>query len=176
LPTVTDKKSVRAESVRATVRNWIMARVTKEGEVELPDLAKSAIAHFGRDSHFKQQLFEESLYQLVYDLGQKALQTSRRVDPDIVPEREDGKIVRSIFAKWMEHAGDHHVAVLQMSKEDLKLAEAERRERGAHETAIANLWRYLREHMKGSDEIVADRFTSAQIETLYRRFVSGEEK
>lgn len=172
-----DKHTVRSESTRSKVRAWVIARIRKEAEVEIPELAKDAINHFSRDSGFKQALFEESLYEIVYAIANRAVGSTRSLNPieEITGEPGDAPPV-SVFYRWMEHCGDRHVAVLNMTKEDLKAAEHERRERGAKEVAVANLWKYVREHMKSSDEMVADRFTSAQLETLHRRFVSGEEK
>lgn len=170
-----DKRSERKESMRSKVRAWILAKVRKEAEVELPELAKEAITHFGRDTSFKQAFFEESLYSMVYELASKAVGSTRTINtPEIDGEATDGPAPKSIFATWMEHCGSRHVAVLNMSKEDLKMAEQERRERGTKEHALADLWKYVRTHMKSSDEMVADRFSSAQLEVLYRRFVSGE--
>lgn len=175
--TTTDKRSMRTESTRARVRSWVLAKVKKEAEVEIPELAREAIQYFSKDADFKQSLFEESLYSMVYDLAQGAVSSTRISNPpEIEGEQGDGAPPVSVFYRWFEHCGTRHVAVLNMSRDDLKLAEQERRERGDKEIAIANLWKYVREHMKSSDEQVSDRFSSAQLEVLHRRFLSGEAK
>lgn len=178
MPTATlDKRSVATESTRSKVRAWVLAKVYKQAEVEIPELAHDAVAHFKKDATFVDALFTESLYDLVYAIASKAVGSTRIINtPDITPEEGDGAPPKSVFYRWMEHAGSRNVAVLNMTKEDLKLAEKERRDRGSYNIALADLWRYLYTHMKQGDEMVADRFSSEQIETLYRKIVDKEAK
>lgn len=184
-PTVTvDKRSAKAESTRAQVRQWVIQQTADEPIVEATELAKRAVKYFGKDATFKQSFFEESFYQMVYQIVVMTISATRIYSsPEIDPIEGDGSTAsngtkrvapRSIFERWMEHAGDHHVLLLQMTKDDLKVAEHTRRMVGSTHIGIANWFKYLREHMRPGDEMVQDRFNPAQLEKLYAKFISGE--
>jgi len=147
------------ERTRVRVRNWINARIEDRSEVDLALLRDEAIREFSRDDHFVQRFFEENLTTLVYDIASGVAAQTR---------------VASRFDRWLEHVGENrHVRVLAMRREDLAAAETERRARGRHEIAIADLFAFVRSKLASHEEVVGDHFTAEQLESLLAIFETG---
>lgn len=159
------------KSTRALLKEWVTERIDGADEVQIPVLVEEAMRHFLADQGFVSRFFKENVRALVYDFVQSAIANSRGELVslgDNVVNRETFKQKarkRSVFATWMEHVGDRHVQLLEMTREDLLIAAKERSERAATEQSIARLWRAMAQKLEGG-QVVKEVFTVEQIEHL----------
>lgn len=164
MPTTTTMSS------RAQLKEWIAKRIAGEDEVILPDLVQECIVHFSKDSAFIQSLFKEALRELVYTYGMHVIKNSHSLIPvgeGGISREEITKRSRkhSVFANWLEHAGDRHVRLLEMTREQLLEAAQERRNRGNHEIRLAVLWETLAQQLEGGQR-VSSKFTTEDIDVM----------
>lgn len=159
-------------SSRTRVRQWVREQIEGREEVRIPDLAQDAVQAFRKDTKFLRQLAEESLRAMVYDLAQRTVEQTRGMwiaGDDIVTKEAIKKRANShsVFRDWLEHVGDKHVRLLDMTREDLFVAADEREKRGQHEIELAALWRTLAQRLEGG-ETVGSKYTVDEIESMRR--------
>ncbi len=163
--------ATKERSIRSRVREWVQNEIKDETEVSIPTLTASALAHFRGDQAFIQGLMQEMLRPMVYELALAVVQSSRgslvTLGDTIVTRDEVAKKARTrnVWGTWLEHAGDRHVALLDMTREDLLLAATERQDRGEHELELAKLWRKLADGLEGG-QVVRERFSAEEIEKV----------
>jgi hypothetical protein len=158
-------------SSRAKVRQWVREHIEGEEEVRIPDLVNDAVRDFGKDRKFLTALANEALRDMVHDLVQSQVGRSRSlylVGDTALDRKGIRKSARkqSVFASWLEHAGDRHFRLMDCGREELLIAAEERAKRGNHDLGLAALWRTLAEQLEGG-QVLREKFTPEQIEELY---------
>ena len=156
------------------VRDWIYQEIDGMDTVKLPELANAAVAHFSQDPTFVHAFLETHLRPIIYDLAQKAMAATRGRENVIMAGEtlltrdgisKDAKKLQSKWERWLEHVGDRHVRLTEMTKSDLLKAAEERRKRANTDIRIAALWEALAERMEG-DQKVGELFTPEQIDKV----------
>jgi hypothetical protein len=170
----------RATSARGMLREWIRLwlREHQGGGASLPGLREEAIAHFSLNSRFMDALLRESVGQVFYAEVQGEVAKTRAhgliIHGDELVRRDE--IARRAFlarrdprkwAGWLEHASPgKHLLVMDMTREQLLVAAAERRQRGNREHAIARLWVAMADRMEEGQR-VREAFGPEDIERLH---------
>ena len=161
-------------SHQAQVRLWIKGQVDGAPAVRLPDLTDRAVEHFSKQKPFIRSFLAEQLRPIVYEQARIVLQDTRRDGAPILlgdelVNREEFKrratAIASKWSQWIEHSGDRHIRLLDMTRADLLAAAEERYQRGQREMGLARLWRKLAAGL-GDGEVVRERFTPEQIEEV----------
>lgn len=156
-------------SSRSKVRQWVRESIEGREEVRIPDLVNEAVKVFNKDRKFLTALANETLRDMVYELARTAVGNSRLITLGDEAVNLEGVKRRarthSVFASWLEHAGDHHVRLLDMTREDLLVAADEREKRGQHEVRLAALWRTIANGLEGG-QTVGSKYTAEEIEDM----------
>lgn len=165
--------TIKVENTRAILARWVREHIDQEAEVNLPELVNEAITHFSADKTFLTRFLRENIRALIYDLVQGMVASSRGVDRVLLGDTvtTSDKITKrarsaSVFSNWLEHVDNHHVRLLDMTREELLIAATERIARGEAELHLANLWRTLAEDLEGGQR-VRERFTAEEIEQVH---------
>ena len=160
-------------TARAKIRDVVRLRIQGADEISLPTITDSVVALLMQDDDFVAEFMRTTLRSEVYQQVAAVVAATR--DLSIVGDTamSEGAVKRkanefaSRFLGWYEHAGDRHVQVMEMTREDLIVAAAERRQRGDREFRLANLWTRLADSLEGGQK-VSERFTAEQVEALYQ--------
>jgi hypothetical protein len=155
-------ETVETVTARGRMRALVESMVEGRPEISLVEVANDARARLEADPQFVAAFLSEYLPSAVYDVVQRMVAEQRQ--PKY--RRKGEEVRRSRFMDWYEHAGDRNVRVLDMTREDLRLAAEEREMRGATEYRIAALWRRIAGKLK-SGQTVGDRYTAEEIESMY---------
>lgn len=156
---------------RKQVRAWVRDRIADQSSVEVASLYKEMVTHFSQDREFVSAWLLETLPAVAYEATlQVCAQTrSHIVFGDEILSRGETEVrlkdARPRWQAWLEHVGDRHVRLMDMTKEDLRTAATIRRERGETELRYAELWDELASRIKGRKK-VAEVFTVEQIEDI----------
>lgn len=175
---------VATQSTRSQLRAWITSELQDQAEIKLPALSQKAIEVFSQQPVFIRSLLEEMLPSMVYDLAKSVVSGTRNngderqfIAGDSVMTqqaiKERGRQISSRWKNFLEHTGDRHVRLLDMTKSDLLQAAQERRQRGLTELRYANLWEELASKLKDNQK-VGDKFTEEQIERMNQRINNDE--
>lgn len=166
-------------TARARLRAWIQEELQGKSEVNLPDLTDRAVQYVAKNRALLRSVLQELLRPLVYEEARLAVSKSRGGPPearmvqlgdDLVNREALSSRARRMSRKWLEfteHAGARHVLLMDMTADDLTLAESERRARGDVEYGYANLWAKLRGRLEPGQR-VRDVWTAEEIETAHR--------
>ena len=156
-------------SSRTRVRQWVRDHVAGKEEIRIPDVVDAAVKDFSRDRKFLTALATESLRDMVYEITKDTIGRSRMILLGEVGTNHDGVKRRArthtVFRDWLERVGDHHVRLLDMTREDLLVAADERQKRGQHEVAIAALWRTIANGLEGG-QVVGTKYTADEIAAM----------
>lgn len=171
----------KEKSTRARLSEWVRAELGTADEVQIPALTERAMQHFIKDKGFVAALFRENVRSLIYEVVQTVVSNSRgelvQLGDEVVDSQEFKARARrrSTFESWLEHVGDRHVRVLDMTREDLLVAAKERTDRGNHELELARLWRAMARKLEGGQQ-VREVFTAAEIESLRASLIKGKKE
>lgn len=163
-----------AQTARQQVYAWVRGELDGQTTVRLPELTDRMVAHFSTDAEFVSAWLSETLRPIAYDAVQRVIAGTRAyviIADEAVPHEEAVRAIKAKRPRWqafLEHAGDRHVRLFEMTRQDLLLAADEREKRGAAEMRLAALWRYLAEQLNDS-ETVGQHFTEAQIADIAGR-------
>jgi hypothetical protein len=180
------------DSPRAQLSTWVMGEIQGKPETKIPELTERAISIFQWRQPFVQALMEEVLPDMVYEIVRRAVARSRAASNDpwslvlagdkVLTVDELRSQGRSLAAKhwrnWLnyrEHAGDRHILLSEMTKEDLLLAAQERQNRGDVEYRYARLWGELASRLKARQK-VGQKFTDEQIEQINQKLNQHDEE
>ncbi len=158
-------------SPRRQYRAWIREELEGREAVSLPELTETILVRLKSDAALLDAWLSESLAPLVaQDIRQICSATRSHVvfgDEALAPTALKAKVAASKprWQAWLEHAGDRHVRLMDMQKEDLLAAADEREQRGMSNIELAALWRELAARLP-ADRKVGDLFTEEQIEAL----------
>jgi hypothetical protein len=155
-------ETVETATARGRMRSIVEGLIEGRPELSLVEVANDARVQLEADPQFVAAFLSEYLPSAVYDVVQRLVAEQRQ------PKyRRKGESIRpSRFYEWYEHAGDRNIRVLDMTRDDLRLAAEEREQRGATELRLARFWRSLASKLK-SGQTVGDRYTAEQIEAMY---------
>lgn len=163
-----------AQTARQQVYAWVRGQMGGQASFSLPELTDRMVAHFSTDKDFIAAWLGETLRPIAYDAVQRVCATTRAyvvIADEAVPHAEAVRAIRERRPRWqafMEHAGDRHVRLLDMTRRDLLLAADEREKRGAVEMRFAALWRHLAQQMTDT-ETVGQHFNETQIEEIAKQ-------
>lgn len=175
-----------ASTARQQVRTWAKEQITHDREISIPDLATECVQFFRQDHAFVDALLNETIRAMCYEQIRIVVQDTRRECPGPAPiimagDRivsrgqilEAGKAFAQRWATWLEHVGDRHVRLLDMTSADLRTAAAERRKRADHELTVVALWDTLARRLK-PDETVGKRFSVEDIERINQQLQNSK--
>lgn len=171
----------KTESARTRLRSFIREAVKDQSVIRLPDLTNKAVKFAIKDKAYLKALLIELLRPIVYAEAQEVLGQSRakeRVGKNKLIQMGDGVTSREsvrnssnvMSRKWLEfkeHAGDRHILLMDMTADDLALAESERRKRADVDYGYANLWARLRTRLEDGQR-VRDVWTPEEIDAERR--------
>lgn len=172
-------KTIKEPTARVQLRTWIQNELTGKSEVNLPDLAAAAVEHVTKNRKLLNAVLLDMLRPMVYEEARLVVSGSRGAPPsermvqlgdDLVSREALSGRARRMSRKWLEfteHAGSRHVLLMDMTAEDLDLAESERKARGDVEYGYANLWANLRARLEPGQR-VREVWTAEEIEQAYR--------
>lgn len=162
------------DSPRRQVRTWLREQIADQTEVEIAVLYRRMIAHFAEDPTFVRAWLAETLPAVAYEETRSIVGDTRGghvLFGDVLLSREatDRRLAasRPRWQLWLEHVGDRHVRLVEMTRNDLLAAASIRRERGETEIRYAELWEELASRLSGKKR-VGDVFTSEEIDALAR--------
>ena len=157
------------ESARSKLRQWIRQVTENRDNLRLPDIVTEAVSEFRGDAEFVQRFYEESFTAMVYEVAQEYMAGNRaQYIQQVTRSIQEGKQPRSgVFANWMEHAGDRHISLMEMTRRDLYLAAEERQQRGDHELSLATLWRQMAGRLTSPNMKVKTKFKEEEIQRLF---------
>ena len=162
------------------MRAWVDERVADESVVQIPAIVEEALTYLKRRKPLHDRLVDELFRNTLYELVKQTVRSTRRsygdggsaMSDEVLEDRAEHFASR--FLGWYERSGDQHVRLLDMTREDLQLAAAERRDRGTHEYQLATLWERLAADLEGG-QVVRERFTANEVEALYRSIQDASE-
>ena len=160
--------------VQKLLRDWVTKRVKDSERVSLPDLADAGVKQFRGEQAIMAALAESKLREIVYAVAAQVAAEGRHVVAlgDQLVSREEFKAqaatVGNRWRTWLEHVGDTHVALLSMTRNDVQVAVAERRQRASGEMMRADFLEHLGKKLTG-DKKIGDVWASADIEALWTR-------
>lgn len=155
---------------RATLRTFIRGEIKGKSEVDLGKVTNRAIRYVTKDKTLLKAVLLELLRPMVYEEARLVIAHSReggdapsepsnnlvQLGDEVVSRgvlRERAAKVGRKWLQFMEHAGSRYVLLLDMTADDLALAEAERRKRGDTEYGYADLWAKLRARLENGQKV-----------------------
>lgn len=163
--------TISTERATVRIREMVRIRIEGEDEISLSGMTDAIVALLAGDTDWLRMFAMERLRSSVYAQVQEAVARTRmNVIGDYAANTEAiekrAQVFSQRFLNWYEHAGDRHVRVMDMTREDLLLAASERRRRGDTEHRRAALWTRIAGQLEGGQK-VGDRFTAEQLDTMY---------
>lgn len=169
-------------TARAQLRTFIRGEIKGKSEVELVKVTNRAVRFVAKDKALLKAVLLELLRPMVYEEARLLIADSRNFDKvadapttnlvqlgdEVVSRGVLKKRAASVGKRWltfMEHAGSRYLLVMDMTDDDLALAEAERRNRGDVEHGYADLWAKLRTRMERGQR-VRDVWSAEEIEAV----------
>lgn len=168
-------------TARGKIRDVVRIRIQGADEISLPSITDSVVAILMTDDDFVAEFMRTTLRSEVYAQVSAVVAATRDLSVVGDTAMSDGAVKKratefaSRFLGWYEHAGDRHVQVMEMTREDLLVAAAERRQRGDREFRLASLWSRLADSLEGGQK-VSERFTPEQVEALYQNIENAMEE
>lgn len=159
------------------LKTFIRGEIKGKSEVDLGVLTTRAIRYVTKDKVLLKAMLSELLRPMVYEEARLVIADSRGEvgagsDPTTnLVQLGDEVVSRGVlreragrtWLQFMEHAGSRYVLLMDMTADDLTLAEAERRKRGDTEYGYADLWAKLRTRLENGQR-VRDVWTAQEIE------------
>lgn len=169
---------------RQVLRDFIRKEREGRPSVKAPELKDLALEAFGRNTDLMVVLGQQMLETLIYQLALEVVGEGRAPEPSFMPRRDSDspealqkrldKLGRR-YSVWYEHAGDRHVALLKMTKVDLRLAIGEREARIAVETKRRDFLQRILDRMESlPDHIVVESGVGVEQIATIEHEVFGE--
>lgn len=178
-----DTDKAKQPSARSRLRVFIRREIKGKSEVDLAQVTNRSIRYVTKDKTLLKAVLLELLRPMVYEEARLVIADSREGGDAPVPTnnlvqlgdevvsrgalRERAAKVGRKWLAFMEHAGSRYVLLMDMTADDLALAEAERRKRGDAEYGYADLWAKLRTRLE-SGQRVRDVWSTEEIEAVRR--------
>lgn len=174
---MTEPSKDKAPSARTQLKTFIRGQIKGKSEIDLVVLTQRVLRFVSKDKVLLKAVLLELLRPMVYEEARLVIADSREggdasSDPTTnLVQLGDEIVSRGVLReragrKWlqfMEHAGSRYVRLMDMTDDDLILAEAERRKRGDAEYQYADLWAKLRARLEKGQR-VRDVWTVQEIE------------
>lgn len=176
MPDTVDEKQ---PSARSKLKAFIREQIKGKSEVDLAQVTDQVLRHVVKDRTYLKAVLLELLRPMVYEEARLVIADSREssdagsgstnnlvqlgdevVSRGVLRERSSRK-----WLQFMEHAGSRYVRLMDMTADDLTLAEAERRNRGDAEYGYADLWAKLRTRLENGQR-VRDVWSAQEIEIV----------
>lgn len=143
----------------------------RDGFVRLPDLTVETQHELNRDPDLLNAFVAESLHTIVYETAQSVAANTRNVilGDEVVNAAQVKTRANKLQRKWLmrlEHVGDRHIRLGDMTAPELIAAASERRSRALTEVRIARLQELLAVQLSEGQK-VSDRFRENEIEKLF---------
>jgi aromatic ring-cleaving dioxygenase len=168
-----------SDSPRAQVARWVRAQIADREEVSIPDLRNQAIEHFEKDRAFMRSLLTAFMRTSLYDIVQHVVGSTRGLtllgDTVVTEDGIDQRVSAaraSRWDRWLEHVGDKHLRLMDMTREDVLQAITEREQRIESERSVVRILSAIYARLEGGQR-VRERFTAAEIEQLRRSLDGG---
>jgi hypothetical protein len=166
----TDQVERAKRTIATWVRQWFRDATSDPAEeVKLGDIADEAVDHFLADQKFLHGPIADLIRMAAYDAAQRIVANTRNLVAlgDTVVSREQAarRAKASAFWTWMEHVGNRHIRLPEMTREDLLTAAQERRLRGQREMGLADLWESIADKLEGGQR-VHERFSQEELDSL----------
>jgi hypothetical protein len=116
-----------SKTPRQQLGAWMRQRIADMDEVNLPDLARQAVAAHKGDKAFLEAWFEDTAYPVAYTIGTQICAETRvpTIDEEAAPAAQTERKPRGGWFSRMEHAGANYLRLGDMTKADLlTMAEA----------------------------------------------------
>lgn len=161
-------------TTRALATAWARDQIKERSAVNTAELTDIAVDHFANDAKFVKAFMQEMFRPMMREIVVSVMKSTRGASNivvlgDDVMTKDESKRLASKMANrwtnWLEHVGEQHVRVFDMTKTDLKIAANERRRRGSVEYELADLWDALAERLEGNER-VGERFSAHEIERV----------
>lgn len=154
----------------AVIRREVDADVAATGEVRLPVVTRRVQEELESDLDFLRHFWMESCSSAVYEHVRIVVGRTRlpiRGHQEVTPEGEPvaPPVPQFDWNRWLEHSGDKHIKLKQMTRSDLLSAAAEREARGLREIHLARLLRRIADRLT-DDQTVGDVLTDAELDQL----------
>lgn len=162
------------ESALVTVGRWTAQEVAlgieSGGSVSIPALTNLITERLVSEPKLLRSYLKESLRSIIYDAVQRKVARSRThilFQEEVIARNElQAKMPsRPRWGAWLEHVGDRHVLLMQMTRADLEAAAQEREARGGFEYRTAALWRKIGSDLRPGQQ-VRDVFSEQRIAAL----------
>lgn len=161
-------------STRAIATAWTREQVKERAAVNTAELTDIAVDHFSSDAKFVKAFMQEMFRPMMREIVVSVMKSTRGASnivalgdevmtKDEAKQRANKMVNR--WTSWLEHVGEQHIRVFDMTKTDLKIAANERRRRGSVEYELAELWEALAERLEGNER-VGERFSAHEIERV----------
>lgn len=167
-------------SARKEMRGWIRERIEGEieerGAVDTPGVVDEACDRFLDDQDFVRALVHEIFRPAAYQDARQIISQTRHehavtLGDEVVAGSEFERRVASRMERWVENVGRHRdVRVLDMEHEDVMQAGWKRDKRSLSESALAQFFFYLGEHVPPGGGRVRDHFSAEELDMLYDKF------
>ncbi len=114
------------------------------------------------------------VYTVAYQSAQRVAAASRMtVSHDEAPDDPKQLTKRSRWDAWLEHIGDRHLKLMDMTIQDLDAAIAEREQRAYTELKTVSFLRSIKARLEGG-QTIGERFNGSELTQIWTSIVRGE--
>lgn len=164
------------ERPRLAIARWVRAQIEEEPTFKIPDLADRVVEEVQKSPAYLKALLKSELRPMIGEMVKNIVRESRgglvEAGDEVIDRAEFAARSKISFAQrfsdWYEHVGDRHIALLDMTREELVEAAGERRQRANTELEIAELWERLASQLTPEQKLGA-KFSTEQIAALARQ-------
>lgn len=168
-----------ADVARSRLADWLRAQIAGKAEVSLRRLTDQAVQEIASDPEWLTAILAESVRPLVYDIARRVVADTRGAAVVLGDEVVTRAILQARagvlalkWSGWLEHVGDRHVALMDMTAVDLRAAAGERRKRATSELQIASMFDSLAIRLNG-DQRVRDLFTAEDLDSIAKEHAAA---
>lgn len=151
---------------RQQLSAWMRQRVADMDEVNLPDLAKRAVAAHRDDAEFLRAWFDDTAYAVAYTLATQIAADTRKPairEEDAAPAAPSRRPAEGWFER-LEHLGARYLRLGDMTRQDLLDFAVEREGPALTELRLVGLARKLAGKMADDGKKVREVFSEEEID------------
>jgi hypothetical protein len=132
---------------------WLDDETDGAREVRIPTLTDAVVDRLLTQPKLLRAFLKECIRPLVYDFAQRFCARTRGhvvLGDDILGREQVDKAIRRLrprWESWLEHVGDRHIRLVEMTADDLLAAALLRERRAATDVRYAGLWREMAARM-----------------------------
>jgi hypothetical protein len=155
-----------SKTPRQQLGAWMRQRIADMDEVNLPDLARQAVAAHKGDAAFLAAWFEDTAYPVAYTIGTQICAETRvpTIDEEAAPAAQTERKPRGGWFSRMEHAGANYLRLGDMTRADLLTMAEEREGQALTELRMVGLARKLAAQMADDGKRVREVFSEEAID------------